>query len=397
MLPRSRRARVAEVAQGIRAPGARVDVVDLGKVFGEAWVVADASFSVAAGAFLTILGPSGCGKTTTLRMIAGLEVPDRGEVRIGGETMSSSAVRRFIAPEHRRVGFVHQSYALWPHMNVTQHLAYPLQNRRLPEQAIREKVSQTLELVDLASLARRYPSELSGGQQQRVALARAIVQEPEVLLLDEPLSNLDAALRTHMGSELRRLQQEVGVTAIYVTHDRLEALSLSDHLLVMEGGRAIEFGTPTELYESPKSLFAAQFVSAAAVIGCHVADVGRDTSVTLETGERITVSDKGGSEREAVRQGQPASIAIRPEEIRVSRLSGTDEPNSARGRAESVMYFGSYLEVVLSVAGTRIRARIPPDGVDKLAAGEEVAVTFPREHVVLLPWTFVQGQSEPAT
>src|SRR5487761_1163298 len=227
-----------------------IEVTGLRKAFGSTAAVDTISFTVPDGTFTTLLGPSGCGKTTTLRMLAGLERPDGGEIRIGDSVVFSSESKKFVPVESRNVGIVFQSYALWPHMNVFDHVAYPLRVRRKRPEDIRRRVRSALELVGLADHMDRYPSEVSGGQQQRVALARALVLDPAVLLLDEPLSNLDAALRTSMRAELSRLHRETGVTTVYVTHDQSEALNLSDQILLMQTGEIVERGSPTEIYEN---------------------------------------------------------------------------------------------------------------------------------------------------
>ena len=236
---------------------AMVEIDHLGKHFGSEAAVQDFSLAVAAGEFVTLLGPSGCGKTTTLRCIAGLERPDAGDIRIDGKTVTS--VKRAINrnPEHRNIGMVFQSYALWPHMTVFDNVAYGLRVRRAPGSVVRERTMRALELVGLPDMAGRYATRLSGGQRQRVALARAIVYEPKVVLFDEPLSNLDAKLREQMRIELVRLQKEVGITSIYVTHDQSEALIMSDRVVVMNKGVIQQIGDPHSIYARPVNAFVA--------------------------------------------------------------------------------------------------------------------------------------------
>jgi iron(III) transport system ATP-binding protein len=225
------------------------------------------SFDVPEGKLFTLLGPSGCGKTTTLRSIAGLEKPTEGEIEVGGRIVYSSGKGIFVAPNKRNFGMVFQSYAIWPHMNVFQNVAFPLEVRRLPKKEIREKVMRVLQAVALDELVDRDATKLSGGQQQRLALARALVMEPQLLLLDEPLSNLDAKLRDRMRSELKRLQRDLNLTTVYVTHDQSEALALSHEIAVMNEGRVVQVGTPRQIYEQPTEKFVADFVGSTNFIG----------------------------------------------------------------------------------------------------------------------------------
>src|SRR2546421_1351414 len=220
----------------------------------------DVTFTVPEGKLFTLLGPSGCGKTTTLRSIAGLEKPSAGEIEVGGRLVYSSDKRIFVAPNKRNFGMVFQSYAIWPHMNVFQNAAFPLEVRRLAKKEVRERVMRVLHAVALDALVDRDATKLSGGQQQRLALARALVMEPQLLLLDEPLSNLDAKLRGRMRTELKRLQREFSLTTVYVTHDQSEALALSHEIAVMNDGRVVQIGTPRQIYEQPTDKFVADFV-----------------------------------------------------------------------------------------------------------------------------------------
>src|SRR5438067_7033773 len=235
--------------------------------------VQNVSFEVPEGKLFTLLGPSGCGKTTTLRSIAGLEKPTAGEIEVGARVVYSSDRGIFVAPNKRNFGMVFQSYAIWPHMNVFQNVAFPLEVRKLGKRDIREKVMRVLQAVQLDHLVDREATKLSGGQQQRLALARALVVEPQLLLLDEPLSNLDAKLRDRMRTELKRLQRELNLTTIYVTHDQSEALALSHEIAVMNEGRVVQIGTPREIYETPKNQFVADFVGSTNFIGGTVTSV----------------------------------------------------------------------------------------------------------------------------
>jgi iron(III) transport system ATP-binding protein len=247
----------------------------------------DVSFEVPEGKLFTLLGPSGCGKTTTLRSIAGLERPTAGEIEVGGRLVYSSGKGVFVAPNKRNFGMVFQSYAIWPHMNVFQNVAFPLEVRRLPRKEVRERVMRVLHAVQLDELVDRDATKLSGGQQQRLALARALVMEPQLLLLDEPLSNLDAKLRDRMRSELKRLQRDLNLTTVYVTHDQSEALALSHEIAVMSDGFIKQIGTPRQIYETPNSQFVADFVGTTNFIG--------GTVTALESGGRCLVSSPMGN------------------------------------------------------------------------------------------------------
>src|SRR4051812_16757126 len=252
-----------------------ISVQRLVKRYGAVTAVHEVSFEVGQGEFVSLLGPSGCGKTTTLRCIAGLEDADGGVIRIGDAVVSAPGAGVLTPAHERNIGMVFQSYAIWPHMTVAQNVGFPLSVRKVAAAEVARQVDEALEIVGMRQLKERHPSQLSGGQQQRVALARAIVGRPEVLLFDEPLSNLDAKLREGTRSEIRRLQRELGVAAVYVTHDQEEALSMSDRVIVMEGGRIMQAGAPKELYRYPVNRFVADFVGRASFIDVRQAPDGR--------------------------------------------------------------------------------------------------------------------------
>jgi iron(III) transport system ATP-binding protein len=297
--------------------------------------LAGIGFEVESHSFFTLLGPSGCGKSTLLRCVAGLETPDRGEIRIGNRQVFSSDAGINLAPNRRRIGMVFQSYAIWPHMTVYQNVAFPLEVQREPE--VRARTLRALDLVGLGALADRYASRLSGGQQQRVAFARAIVAEPEVLLLDEPLSNLDAALREQMCAELRKLHERVRLTTLYVTHDQSEALSLSDRIAVMRDGRFVEVGTPETLWKHPRTVFAAQFLGGANILTgeAHAQSVGS----TVRTGFGVLQTARTAS--------GPVSLFVRPEHVTL--VDRADGPNHFVCRVVSQRFLGDLRHVELQL------------------------------------------------
>lgn len=232
----------------------------IAKAYGDVKVVPDFNLKIADGHFVSFLGPSGCGKTTCLRMVAGLETPTGGKLLIGESTVNEPAQNLFVAPEKRQVGMVFQSYAVWPHMNVFDNVAYPLKVAKTATSELNDRVQKILKVVELDGLEKRMPNMLSGGQQQRVALARGLVAQPKVLLLDEPLSNLDAKLREKMRVDIRRIQQEFGITCIYVTHDQIEAFTMSDMIVVMNKGDIVQSGTPAQIRSNPSTEFVAEFI-----------------------------------------------------------------------------------------------------------------------------------------
>jgi iron(III) transport system ATP-binding protein len=336
--------------------------------------VRDLSLTVRDGEFLTLLGPSGCGKTTTLRMIAGLVAPTTGEITLGGRVLSSGAMGTVVPPERRGMGMVFQSYAVWPHMTVAGNVAYPLRRARLVRAEVDARTSRALSLVHLEALADRYPQELSGGQQQRVALARALVMEPSVLLLDEPLSNLDANLRDEMRGEVRDLQTRLGITVVYVTHDQAEAMALSGRIAVMYGGRMIQVATPRELYECPVDPFVAALVGAANFLpGVVAGQAGTETRIRLLDGTDahvVTVAER--------RPGDPGSrvlLCIRPEDLEVDRAG------SLRGTVARSTYLGNRVDVLIQIGSLTVRVEgrreINLRPGDRVALRVKRAVAYP--------------------
>ena len=288
---------------------AQVRIEHIWKRFGAVTAVHDFDVTVKDGEFVSILGPSGCGKTTMLRMIAGFEKASEGEIFIGERMVSSSKEKTFVPPEKRDIGMVFQSYAVWPHMTVAENVAYPLKIKKVPQAERRERVQKVLEMVHLEPYAERYPHQLSGGQQQRVALGRALVAEPGLLLLDEPLSNLDAKLRESMRFEITALQKKLGVTVIYVTHDQAEAMAMSDRIVVMHQGVIQQVAEPMDIYERPANQTVADFIGLVNLLPGEAAD-------------GVVRLAAGGEVKQETRCRGPVQVAVRPENISLSRRSG---------------------------------------------------------------------------
>ncbi|GAA1501816.1 ABC transporter ATP-binding protein [Nocardioides humi] len=323
-----------------------VTIDRLGLDYGDNTVLKDISFHVAEGEFVTLLGPSGCGKTTTLMSIAGLAAPTRGSITCGEVTLFDGARRINRPPERRDCGVVFQSYAIWPHMSVADNVAYPLRLRRRPKAEIAAAVAETLALVGMGDLAERYPHELSGGQQQRVAMARAVVYSPRVLLLDEPLSNLDAKLREQARVWLKDIQARLGLTTIFVTHDQDEALAMSDRIVVMKDGAIEQIGAPEEVYREPSSPFVASFLGSSNLIaGTVVGSSGGRTDVRIgQDGAVLALDAPVGA---AVRDVQ---LMVRPEDVELSEQAR--DRASIPVRIESRMFLGSHYRYGVSHAGT---------------------------------------------
>lgn len=342
--------------------------------------VDDISFEVDRGSFFTLVGPSGCGKTTTLRMVAGLETPTAGDITVGENVVFSDS-RNISVPTHERsIGMVFQSYAIWPHMTVFDNVAYPLQVQRLRRQEVHQKVKEALAMVDLGGLEDRPAPRLSGGQQQRVALARAMVVQPDVLLLDEPLSNLDASLRMQMREELKQLQARIGITTIYVTHDQDEALSLSDYVAVMNQGKLVQVGDPMSVYSRPQSRFAATFIGSANLLqgrltGGEMTEVGQIMKVDADIGlMHVVVGDNPPD-------GPDITVCIRPESIEFVS-SDTGEENVFSAQIERAAYLGHHIEYTVCIKDTRLRVSGRP--LEYMQVGTNISVRLPRERCVLL-------------
>jgi ABC-type Fe3+/spermidine/putrescine transport system ATPase subunit len=362
----------------------------VGKRFGETEAVQSVSLSIRRGEVFTLLGPSGCGKTTTLRLVAGLERPDAGEITLRDRLVASAPRRLFVPPNRRNLGMVFQSYAVWPHMTVFENVAYPLALRGLGKAVVRDRVARVLDLVGLGGMEARPGTLLSGGQMQRLALCRALVYEPDLLLLDEPFSNLDAKLREQMRGEVKLLQRRLGITVLFVTHDQVEALSLSDRIAVMQRGRVEQVGAPRALYERPTSAFVRDFLGQTVVLAGRVAE-----SASARVGESVTVAMNGPlsgrtlSGRSAaagpLAPGAAATITIRPEDIRVTPddPGGGDAPHLL-GTIDALFFVGDRYEarvalgdeqcIVLLLTRTR-----------EWREGERVRLGFPPEMVSVWP------------
>jgi iron(III) transport system ATP-binding protein len=354
----------------------------LSKRYGGIDAVSAFSLEVARGEALTLLGPSGCGKTTTLRMIAGLETPDAGAIYFDGVPVVSIDQHINLPPERRKIGMVFQSYAIWPHMTVAQNVAFPLKVRRLGAAAIRDRVRAALAMVGLDGMEDRPATRLSGGQQQRVALARALIHEPALLLLDEPLSNLDVKLREQMRVELKLLQARLGLTLIYVTHDQTEALSLSDRIVLLNRGRIEQIGTPRALYERPETPFVRDFLGKSvtlpgrvrgAVDGCVAVELTCGIGSVIECRAPVGID---------LTPGREVDISVRPEAV---RLAGTadNEAGTLHGIVEAVLYQGERSECEVRVGNDAILVYVPSDSV--FVPGDAIALAFARDAPHLWP------------
>ncbi|HMN56182.1 MAG: ABC transporter ATP-binding protein [Burkholderiales bacterium] len=331
---------------------------------------------IPANQIFTLLGPSGCGKTTLLRCIVGLETPDEGEIRIGDQVVWSRRQGIAVPTEKRGLGMVFQTYAIWPHMSVFDNVAYPLQVRGMGRDAVLARVGEALRFVQLEGLERRSATRLSGGQQQRVALARALVAEPKVILFDEPLSNLDAKLREETRKELRRFLGQLDITAIYVTHDRVEALALSDSIAVMRAGRIVEIGSPRKIYFQADHRFVADFIGRANLID---ATVRGDTDGLTQVDCALGPIDCAPAAHAA---GSAVTLCLRPEFLQVQPGSLPDGRNVLHGRIESLEFVGEVLDTEVRVGTTVLLARSEPDS--RLAVGDTVSLAVRPEHCLLV-------------
>jgi len=355
--------------------GGSISLVDLTKRFGAFTAVDGISLDVEQGEFFSLLGPSGCGKTTTLRLVAGFESPSAGQIRVNGEDMAQT-------PAHRRpVNTVFQNYALFPFLDVFDNVAFGLRRARVPKDEIRRRVGEALELVQLQTFSKRRPARLSGGQQQRVALARALVLKPAVLLLDEPLGALDAKLRKQLQVELKALQEQVGITFIYVTHDQEEALTMSDRIAVMSNGRVEQVGPPREIYEVPKTVFVADFLGVSNLMAGSIRGYDEHGRYRVEV---------GGFDLRAARGAHSligdVKVTIRPERVRL-QADGISGENRVPGTVERWVYLGNAMQLIVKLAnGEAIQALIHNTGEDSpFAVGSRVCVHLPEQALRVLP------------
>ncbi|MGH9918578.1 MAG: ABC transporter ATP-binding protein [Nitrososphaerales archaeon] len=365
--------------------GLRVD--DLLKRYGDVAAVDGITADFEKGTLTTLLGPSGCGKTTTLRCIAGFEKPDKGSISIGDATVFSEDANA--PPEKRMVGMVFQSYAIWPHMTVFDNIAFPLKIRHASKQVIDQKVKKVMDMVRLTGMGDRGATQVSGGQQQRIALARALVFDPEVLLLDEPLSNLDTSLRDVVRVEVREIQKSLGITTIYVTHDQVEALSISDKVVVLRSGKIVAVGTPREIYTRPRNEFVASFVGKANMIP------GTITSMpglpTVRPGEGLVLVETAFGEMRChlhgasnVKEGDRSVVTIKPENVAIwSDGKQGLEANAFPGRVELTSYLGAFTEIIVSIASETIRV-LKNSEEAHFEAGQAISVAFPEHYCSLL-------------
>jgi spermidine/putrescine ABC transporter ATP-binding subunit len=338
---------------------------------GETLVIKNLNLEIAQGEFLTMLGPSGSGKTTTLMMLAGFETPTHGEIYLDDQPIGN------IPPHRRNIGMVFQNYALFPHMTVSENLAYPLEVRKRSKSEINDRVSKALEMVELQGFGGRFPAQLSGGQQQRVALARALVMEPKVLLMDEPLSNLDAKLREQMRTEIRRIQKRLGITSVYVTHDQVEAMTLSDRIVVMNEGEIEQIGSPTEIYRRPQTRFVADFIGQANFVEGTIREQ-LDGKLVLEAlGCRMTVSAPAADHK----VGGAATLVVRPEMVEIDSPEGQVD-----GLVRRATYLGNVIEYDIEVEGQMLSlVEHDPRHTTVHAEGASVRLNFLEDCLYVLP------------
>jgi iron(III) transport system ATP-binding protein len=358
------------------ATAAYLEVRDLVKWFGNDRAVDGISFNLPKGKFLTLLGPSGCGKTTTLMSIAGLHGIDGGTIRVGSVVYTAKTEGIFLPPEKRDIGMVFQSYAIWPHMTVAQNVAYPLEIRKVDRPEIEARVADVLRLVGLADMAGKLATQLSGGQQQRAALARAIISRPRLLLFDEPLSNLDLKLREQMRVELKRIQHEVGITSVYVTHDQAEALVMSDEIIVMSKGRIEQRGGPHEIYARPVNAYVSNFIGVANLLKGRVIDVtapGRGEVEVAAGGMRAQFACQLG---EGVGKGGETVLSVRPENVHAERVNGGGQ--RLEGEVMQAIFLGNYVDCRVRWGDFEWKVLAHPR--DRLREGEKVYLRLDPEH-----------------
>ena len=341
--------------------------------------IEDVNIIVKEGQFTTLLGPSGCGKSTTLNCVAGLEQPTAGSIRVGDFVMTDTARDLILPPEQRHLGMVFQSYALWPHMKVFDNVAFALKLQKRPSDEIKQRVQESLALVGLEELADRYPFQLSGGQQQRVALARAVVSRPKVLLLDEPLSNLDAKIRENARIWLRGLQQQLGITTVYVTHDQSEAFAMSDMIAVMSMGKLQQYAPPEEIYERPANRFVAEFIGVTSFITGILQNVdGKKATLKLASGELLNIRKESKSDH-VWKEGEHTAAAIRSERVEVLTEGAGTRENTVKAKITSRTYLGSKWQYTVETSGGSLRL----ESTDAIQ-GDALFMHLPPDSIILL-------------
>lgn len=357
-------------------PGVTVELKHINKSFGNVEVLKDLCISVKRGELVTLLGPSGCGKTTTLNLVAGFESPDAGSIFVDNKLVNH------VPPHKRNLGMVFQSYALFPHMNVFGNIAFGLEVRKFDKETVKEKIKRSLELVHLSGYEERYPRKLSGGEQQRVALARALVIEPKVLLLDEPLSNLDAKLRKEMEIEIRRIQKEVGVTTIFVTHDQEEAFTLSDRVAVMHDKKIQQIASPYEVYSEPETEFIAKFTRVLNLFNGVVRQVSEsEVIVCLDEGPLICMKGKKN-----LREEDRVNVGIRPEKVVITKKKPTSTKNVFEGRVEKKLFLGPTIGFDIRMNHTTFTSRLSNVGYStKINIGDKIYFKLKPED-----WIFIR-------
>lgn len=350
----------------------KVSLENVSKYFGDVIAANKINLHIEDGEFFTFLGPSGCGKTTSMRMIAGLEFPSDGKILYDEKDVTQ------LPSFKRNTGMVFQNYALWPHMKVKENVAYGLEIRKTPKEEIDRRVEEVIDLVGLSGMGDRFPNQLSGGQQQRVALARVLVIEPDILLLDEPLSNLDAKLRVEMREEIKDIQRKLGITTIYVTHDQEEAMAVSDKIAIQNHGKIMQVGTPKEIYDKPCNLFIATFIGKGALIEGMVEEIGEYIKVTI--GDSMIEGLNPGNVE--IHESQHVACVMRPESF---HLEEPDEPyNVLEGTVEWSAFVGPLTEVKIKIGSTDMMIDAPNDV--EYATGETLKVYVPKNKTIVLPW-----------
>ena len=348
----------------------KIELKHIDKFYGKNHVLKDLNLTIEDGDFMTLLGPSGCGKTTTLRVVSGLEKPQNGFIYMDGKEIVNAAEAYYAPPSQRNLNLVFQSYALWPHMTVFENVSFGLKIKKIPSAEIEKMVASALERMQIGQYAKRYPTELSGGQQQRVAIARAIVSEPRLLLLDEPLSNLDAKLRESMRDELRALQQRLGITSLYVTHDQSEAMAISDKVVIMKDGVICQQGTPQEIYEQPASRFVANFIGKANFIDGIFK--GRDGEAALVEIGGKTFSIPAPGKMEGVEVGGACCLTVRPESFLLTKDAG-----ALPGTVSRATYYGAKIEYEVMLGDQPIIVEVyNPQLTERFSVGDTVTMSL---------------------